>query len=400
MKIQIQDIENDGALVRCQNSLVKISPLITKGYKNYRLAWKVGKKGFRRSYSSREKAISEAERIVKALSVADGAVSAVSGEDVMYYRECQKKLGSIPLHVAIEFYIKYHGMSDGAGKTFAAVAKEFLESKERKDLLLSKPYIRSIKYRVKVWSGFFPKDDIRTLTGPRITEALDKCKYDVTTKRNLVATLAGILAFARKKNYMSQSARPVSEIELGVKPAKTPEIYTPEELMKLFIISEKAALPYVALMAFAGTRRAEVESSFWHQIDLEDGSMRIPAEVAKTRNPRGIDIPSNLKVWLTEFEGEGLLVKRRRDVFTPERASEVGLVIKDNALRHSFCSYHLAKHRNAAFTAEIAGNSPKMLRDHYKALVGKAAAEEWFTITPTTVREYAEKNNLAELITW
>jgi hypothetical protein len=41
-----------------------------------------------------------------------------------------------------------------------------------------------------------------------------------------------------------------------------------------------------------------------------------------------------------------------------------------------------------------------MLRDHYKALVTKAAAEEWFNITPDSVREYAKEKGLAELITW
>jgi hypothetical protein len=40
-------------------------------------------------------------------------------------------------------------------------------------------------------------------------------------------------------------------------------------------------------------------------------------------------------------------------------------------------------------TADLAGNSPKMLREHYRALVSRAAAEEWFGITPDTVRKFA-----------
>jgi hypothetical protein len=41
-----------------------------------------------------------------------------------------------------------------------------------------------------------------------------------------------------------------------------------------------------------------------------------------------------------------------------------------------------------------------MLSKHYVALVSKRAAEEWFNISPISVREYAEKQGLTHLITW
>jgi hypothetical protein len=40
-------------------------------------------------------------------------------------------------------------------------------------------------------------------------------------------------------------------------------------------------------------------------------------------------------------------------------------------------------------TADLAGNSVEMIKDHYRALVSRAAAEEWFAITPDSVKKFA-----------
>jgi hypothetical protein len=51
-------------------------------------------------------------------------------------------------------------------------------------------------------------------------------------------------------------------------------------------------------------------------------------------------------------------------------------------------------------TAELAGNSVHIIKSNYKSLVTPSASEEWFNITPISVREYAEKQGLTHLITW
>jgi hypothetical protein len=73
---------------------------------------------------------------------------------------------------------------------------------------------------------------------------------------------------------------------------------------------------------------------------------------------------------------------------------------EDNILRHSFLSYHLAGFQNPNNTAYHGGTSIKMLSNNYVALVSKKSSEEWFNITPISVREYAEKEGLTHLITW
>jgi len=53
-----------------------------------------------------------------------------------------------------------------------------------------------------------------------------------------------------------------------------------------------------------------------------------------------------------------------------------------NALRHSFCSYRLAQIKNAAEVALEAGNSPKIIFQHYRELVAPQEAAKWFSIVP------------------
>ena len=59
-----------------------------------------------------------------------------------------------------------------------------------------------------------------------------------------------------------------------------------------------------------------------------------------------------------------------------------------NGLRHSFGSYHLAFHQDAARTAlEMGHESTKMLFAHYRARVAKEAASQYWNILPPAAGE-------------
>jgi hypothetical protein len=59
-----------------------------------------------------------------------------------------------------------------------------------------------------------------------------------------------------------------------------------------------------------------------------------------------------------------------------------GVPWPQNVTRHSFVSYHLAEHENAAKTALEAGHSEAILFRHYRALVTPQAAAEFWAIRP------------------
>lgn len=54
-----------------------------------------------------------------------------------------------------------------------------------------------------------------------------------------------------------------------------------------------------------------------------------------------------------------------------------------DVLRHSFCSYRLAEVQNIGQVSEEAGNSPDIIRRHYRRPIPKARAKDYFEINPT-----------------
>jgi hypothetical protein len=65
---------------------------------------------------------------------------------------------------------------------------------------------------------------------------------------------------------------------------------------------------------------------------------------------------------------------------------------KANGLRHSFASYHLAQHGDPVKTSFQMGNSPAVVHNHYKGLVGNGeVAKFWELRPPHAVKETLNK---------
>jgi integrase len=399
MKIKTETPNEKTTLLRCGHAFVRIAKLVRGRYTTHRLTWKVGKRGFRKAYNNETEAYVEAERVVKHLATADGSATTLSGGDITYFNECKLRLGATPMHVAVDFYLKFHEHTVKNPKTFSEVWGLLVERRQGKNL--SERYYATLRYHRKAWESCFGGRFIDTIAGDEYLKFLRESKYQDRTKLNLFRSLTSLLRFARKQRFISEDKAEIDADFGGIKNT-TPEIYTPDELCRLFIAHEPNYLPYLALMAFGGSRRAEAQRLTKDSILFEDQMIRMSPEITKTSTGRTLDIPSNLVAWLKEFgAGDGPLLDRAKVPTLPaERLKECGVGTKQNALRHSFCSYHLALHRNAAMTSEIAGNSPQMLNKHYKALVSKTAAEQWFAITPERVRSFAADNSLDGLIKW
>lgn len=401
MKIKTETPDDKTTLIRCGHAVVRIIKLPRGKYTNWRLNWTVGRKLYRRAFSDETRALSEGERVVRSLATADGAMTSLSGEDISYFNECKSRLGTTPMHIAVDFFLKFHEHTTKNPKTFTEVWEMFYGKRQEKKL--SQRYYQTLRCHGKYWNSEIGSRFIDTISHDEYLKSLSDSKYGDRTKHNLLGTLTTVLRFARKQRFVSDD-KPEIEADFADVPMTTPEIYTVEELKKLFIVAPKYYLPYIAIMAFAGTRRSEASHRLLHASDVlfEDRMIRLCPEITKDRAGRTLDITPNLEEWLLEFMlSEGPIFPYHKVKSIPsELLNKVGLTTKDNALRHSFCSYHLALKRNAAETAELAGNSPTMLRKHYKATVSSSAAREWFSITPDVVRAYAKEKNLDGLITW
>lgn len=403
MKPTLIETKN-GAKIACGSASVRISTAKNGKYFQHVLRWTVGSRSFKRVFSDRKKAIAEGERIARNLASADGERTTVSTDDVVYYRECAKKVRPYSLHQAVDFFLKFHSVKTTNSSIAEIADAHVADINSRKDDL-SERYPESVKYETDVWKRWAGGTPIQSMTAARIKELLDASGFSKTTKRNLIRRFHAMENFAMKKGLLSREHRSLVENISLPKEHKAPEIFTPDELMRLFIILDKREISYVATMAFGGPRRAEFERMTHDHLTFDEDQARIDESIAKTKSRRTLDLEDNLKEWLAlaDLRKEGKLLTKKevaRISGDKERLKKVGLVWKNNGLRHSFCSYHLARGKDAAKTSLLAGNSPDMIFTHYNAVVSTKAAEEWFNISPISVREYAEKQGLTHLIHW
>src|SRR5204863_5685156 len=75
-------------------------------------------------------------------------------------------------------------------------------------------------------------------------------------------------------------------------------ILTVNETARLLENASPDVLPYVAVGAFAGLRRAELERLDWSEIDFDSDLIEVTAEKAKTARRRFVRMQPNRRDWL------------------------------------------------------------------------------------------------------
>lgn len=172
---------------------------------------------------------------------------------------------------------------------------------------------------------------------------------------------------------------------------------------------ETGMLASVVLRLFCGIRTAEICRLDWSEVHWLDDKpfVHIPAGKAKKRRIRHVDIPTNALAWLKLCNppASGLIIPGNGKVkgyckrFSRlARLAEIGKTNErgeweseweNNDTRHSFASYHFAKHGDALLTARLMGHkqSDDVLFAHYRTLVKAEDAEAYFGIVPQSDAE-------------
>ena len=220
------------------------------------------------------------------------------------------------------------------------------------------------------------------------------------TKNNYRAALATLLSFARQEGYLQRGIPTEAEFsarydgrggEIG--------IYTAEKLRTLLFGLESRLMPFVAIGAFAGLRSAEIVRLEWQEIRFTQNVIEIKASKAKTASRRLAPILPVLAEWLSLVRKESGRVlagvsdefalatqfKKAVDAIADEDGKPLVRIVH-NGLRHSFITYRMAILKNAAQVALEAGNSPRMIFEHYRELATEAEANAWFAVRPDMLR--------------
>lgn len=216
------------------------------------------------------------------------------------------------------------------------------------------------------------------------------------TKNNYRSALGILFSFARKKNHLPRGLQ--TEVEFSTRhDDSSGEIgtYSPSQLATLLENIDRRFLPFVAIGAFAGLRSAEICRLDWQDVRWEHGDIELKQSKTKTASRRLAPLLPVLREWLLPFrKRSGPVLEGIKDEFAlanqfrravnamVDSEGKPLLKIVPNGLRHSFITYRCATEKNVAAVALEAGNSPKMVFQHYRALATEAEGREWFSVVP------------------
>jgi site-specific recombinase XerC len=192
-------------------------------------------------------------------------------------------------------------------------------------------------------------------------------------------------------------ANPVQAVEIFTVERAKVAIYTPEQMRKMIKASDPDFRLFLLFGGFAGLRPSEVYEEAtddarldWQEVDFKAGYIVVTDE--NKTGERLVPILPNLREWLTPLaQKKGKVFGRAMTLGALRRRmiKKSGVPWIQDGLRHSWISYRLAELGDVNRVAGEAGNSPKIIKQNYKAirtpdkqLVTPALAREWFGIMP------------------
>jgi integrase len=247
----------------------------------------------------------------------------------------------------------------------------------------SQRHLDDLRSRLGIFAEAFDGQMVATITTAQIDDWLRALPGSPVTRNHYRRLLVLMFNHAIVGKYAADNpaAKSAKAKELG----EAPGILTVQQIARLLGAASPSALPYVAIGAFAGLRRAELERLDWSDVHFADNLIEVMAEKSKTARRRFVKMQPNLREWL-------LPVRRHSGKVTPEDlpaqfdAARAAAGIEEwpnNALRHSFASYHLAHFKDAAALAlEMGHTDSGMIFNHYRQLVRPKDAERYWNIRP------------------
>ena len=199
-------------------------------------------------------------------------------------------------------------------------------------------------------------------------------------------TAAGLFNRAVSERWLA--VNPMDTVAAPAKPKDEVEFLTVEEGRRLFAMNrDQPVIIRLALEAFGGMRysgacRIEPDEILW-----AEKALVIPAAKAKDGKRHFLQgMPDNLWAWLERWRHcpEAWKMTQRQILKAKGEAfARAGVENPGNGLRHSFCSYLIAKEKDAALVAYLMQHAkPDMLYKHYRGAAPEADGAAWFAILP------------------
>jgi integrase len=397
---------------------IYFSPI--RGTESYQLAfYKAGKRKRERT-GELEAARKRAKELIEELATGAAHVGTFTPRQTAMINEVVEMLKplNVPLIEAVRQFAEAHTLLTGQGSILEAVKCFLAESKKVQLKPIKVPALvekfladirekeKSRRYILDMQARLHKAAETFTgYVGEIHAEQIDRWlslmkETSGRTKNNYRAALATLFSFARQKGHLPRGQQTEAEFSTRYS-GKGGEIgtYTPKQLQILLSLIEPRMIPFVAIGAFAGLRSAEIVRLEWQEVRFDQDVIELKAAKAKTASRRLAPILPAFRAWLSPIRKESGKVlaevhdefalatqfKKAVDAITDQDGKPLVKIVH-NGLRHSFITYRMAVLKNAAQVALEAGNSPRMIFEHYRELATKAEGNAWFAVRPDKPR--------------
>lgn len=351
----------------------------------------------------------------------DSSLTAAERSVVIESRGSLEELG-LTLRQVVTFAVDHHRRARSSC-TVNELAASVVSSRVRAGL--SDRHTQDLRCKLKRFAKTFGDRTVATMTRQEIEDWLHRLNLSPASRNSFRRIL--VVAFNDAKRDGQIDHNPAE----AVRPAKVIEsevgIVTPAEAATMLVGADPEIRPVIALGLFAGLRISELERLDWSEVHLDLGNVRVRAAKAKSARNRIVPIPENLTAWLQQSPrrtgsvwpeshqrgrkmmeaahraaGFGTAGEVRQNEAKAKKLRESGDEIAaqqvpqlrkwpDNALRHTYATYHLAFHENAAALALHLGHTnTALIFAHYRLPVSKEVAAVYWTITPDNAGETAK----------
>jgi integrase len=274
--------------------------------------------------------------------------------------------------------------------TAVQLVRELLKAKEADGH--SRRHVGDVRSRLGKFAEKFGDKMVATITSAEIDDWLRSLNVAPVTRNHYRRLIILAFNFAVQRGYATDN--PAVKTARAKVVGKPPGILSVDETARLLEAATPDILPYVAIGAFAGLRRAELERLDWSEIDFGSKLIEVTAQKSKTAQRRFVKLQPNLRAWLLPVR------KRSGSIIPPENFRRSFDAVRraagitewpDNALRHSFASYHMARFENANATAlELGHHDSRITFAHYRELVRPSEAKRYWNIRPAPVSKVVQ----------
>lgn len=311
------------------------------------------------------------------------------GDAQKEYFSAKQIVGNVSLVEAAMFYRENKHLVEVKHLPVEAVVEEVVGIQRDG---VTKAHLRRRETALRRFAQAFKGRELPTITQKEIFAWIRTFSTAANTVRERANQIAYLMRRAVTLGYL-RDFQPFDKLFFPKALPVPVEVYTAQEVDEILAVALKRCpqfMPTIALRCFVGLRSTEAAKMHWEWIDFERKKILIPAAICKTRDDwvlQSPNLPETVFRWLERVPQE----KRTGRIPSPVGRLSValGVPLKHNGFRHTFCTMHISLYGSADRTATLLKHrGTKMLFRHYLGkLVSQKEAQEYFALTPPSAAQ-------------